>query len=162
MDGIIQQINIKNKNPQGIGLPKIPVEKVKVTSKGLEGDYNNYRMKSKAGTSDRAVLIFCSDKLTELNNEGWPIKPGDIGENFLIKHYSYDTIKIGDRFQLGDVLAIQITEKCHPCNVLANLDYIGDGKIKSFIKTMVNRRGWYAKVLIEGDVSIGDSFIKIN
>ena len=162
MKGKLIQINVKNKSADGIGLPKIPVASVKVTKSGLDGDYNNYRMDHKAGTLDRAILLMSQEKLDEINQEGWAIKPGDIGENFLIQGIIYDKINIGDRFKIGDAVKIEIREKCNPCKVLANLNYVGQEKIKQFIQTMKNRRGWYAKVLLEGRVMQGDEIVKVD
>ncbi|MHA2028578.1 MAG: MOSC domain-containing protein [Candidatus Kariarchaeaceae archaeon] len=38
---------------------------------------------------------------------------------------------------------------------------MGEEKVNEFIKTMKNRRGWYAKVLKEGSVSKGEKITLI-
>ena len=39
---------------------------------------------------------------------------------------------------------------------LKHLPYIGNEKVKDFIKTLAGRRGWYAKVLKPGKIRKGD------
>jgi MOSC domain-containing protein YiiM len=44
------------------------------------------------------------------------------------------------------------------CTYLYSLPYIGDERGPEFIKTVKDRRGWYARVLEEGVVKEGDCF----
>ena len=56
---------------------------------------------------------------------------------------------------------IEISFICDPCMTLKHLDYFGSEKVKEFIKTLVNRRGWYARVLKPGYISKGDAIRNI-
>ena len=91
----IFQISIKPETPDEVGLPKIPVNQVQIDKAGLVGDYNRYRQKKKNNAPNMAVLIISTDVLGELNKEGWPVKPGDLGENLTIANIDYGTICLG-------------------------------------------------------------------
>ncbi|MDP3733657.1 MAG: hypothetical protein Q8R37_00340, partial [Nanoarchaeota archaeon] len=56
----------------------------------------------------------------------------------------------------GEAL-IAITEQAQPCINLAVLPYVGDKNITEFMKSLKDRRGWYATVMQEGIVKKGDS-----
>ncbi len=78
------QINVKPNTANEHGIPKTSVTSAVLSKSGLEGDYNNYRTIKKSGNPDMAVLLFSIETIKELNKEGWPVKPGDLGENFTI------------------------------------------------------------------------------
>jgi MOSC domain-containing protein YiiM len=147
----IVQINVKPKTPSEHGLPKTPVCSVVLSKSGLEGDYNNFRTIKKNRNPDMAVLVYPIETIHELNNEGWPIKPGDLGENFTIKGIPYLKLSPSQKYQIGECI-IEISLECDPCQNLSILPYIGELKIKEFIKSLMHRRGWYARVIKEGIV----------
>lgn len=155
MTGRIVQINVKPRTPGSHGLPKTPVDSAMMTKRGLEGDFNVYRHEELDDDPDSAILLMPMETLQELNGEGWPIKPGDIGENFTTSGIPYAEFAPGRRFVLGGV-QVQISRACEPCDNLFLLPYIGKEKGPSFLKIMRGRRGWYARVLKEGRVRVGD------
>ena len=159
--GKIIQINVKEKKQNEVGLPKYPIEKVHVTKDGMTGDFNNYRHDKLKDTPDQALLIMTSEMIKKLNGEGWPIQAGDIGENLTTEGIPYDDFRPEDKFKVGGV-EFQISYACTPCHNLEQLPYVGKEKGNEFIKTMTNRRGWYARVLTGGDIQLGDSIQKIN
>ena len=91
-----------------------------------------------------------------MNSEGWPVNPGDLGENITLTNIDYSLLKPGDRLNIGEV-SLEISLICDPCTNLNNLPYVGKDKSTSFIKTLMKRRGWYARVLKVGKVTAGDS-----
>ena len=151
----ISQISIKSNTPGQAGLPKMPVKAVTILKSGVEGDYNRFRKEKKKNDPDMAVMILSTDVLDKLNSEGWPVKPGHLGENLTLTNIDYNTLKLGDRLSIGDV-SLEISLICDPCTNLNNLPYVGKDKSASFIKTLMKRRGWYARVLKAGEVTIGD------
>ena len=153
--GKIVQINVKDKKQNEVGLPKYPVERANVTKDGMVGDFNNYRHDKLKNTPDQALLIMTSEMIKKLNEEGWPIQSGDIGENLTIKGIPYTEFQPESKFKVGNVV-FQVTYACTPCHNLEHLPYVGKEKADDFIKTMVDRRGWYAKVLQEGNINVGD------
>ena len=98
--------------------------------------------------------------IQQLNHEGWPIQPGDIGENITTEGISYDDFQPNEKFKIGEI-ELEITYACTPCHNLEFLPYVGKSKGTSFIKTMIGRRGWYAKVIVEGTIKIGDNVEKL-
>lgn len=131
------------------GLPKFAVDELRVTAEGAEGDYNKYRMLKLAGDPDQAILVITDEVIRQLNAEGWPVKPGDLGENLTLGDVSEAALQPGTRLQLGEA-ALELTLRCDPCTELYNLSYVGEKRGPEFVKTMMNRRGWYARVLTPG------------
>ena len=143
------QINVKPNTANEHGIPKTSVISAILSKSGLEGDYNNYRTIKKSRNPDMAVLLFSIETIKELNKEGWPIKPGDLGENFTLTGIPHSYFSPNQQYQIGESL-IEISFECDPCQNLSVLSYVGNTKINKFIKTLMHRRGWYARVLKEG------------
>jgi MOSC domain-containing protein YiiM len=155
MKGWVHQVNVKPKTPGERGLPKKPVSSCQVARSGLLGDFNIYRHEQLQDDPDSAVLLMPLEALKELNSEGWPIEPGDIGENITTTGIPYDHFAPGKVFRVGGV-RLQVTRACVPCDNLYQLPFVGKTKGPAFLKTMLGRRGWYARVLTEGVVAKGD------
>ena len=82
MEGTISHINIKSETLGERGLPKRSIETAHLTTQGLLGDFNRWRHESCNDDPDKAVLLLPLETIIQLNTEGWPVNPGDIGENF--------------------------------------------------------------------------------
>ena len=160
MNRKVIQINVKPDTPGEHGIPKVSVENGILAKDGFKGDYNNFRTEKRENNPDMAVLLFPVETIQELNDEGWPICPGDLGENLTITGISHSHFSPGQRFQIGEAI-IEISFECDPCKNLSTLPYVGDEKINLFIKTLINRRGWFAKVIQSGMVNPGDSIRQI-
>ena len=145
----IHQINLKPNRANEHGIPKTSVISAILSKSGIEGDYNNYRTIKKDQNPDMAVLVYPIETIHELNDEGWPIMPGDMGENFTISGIPHSHFLPNQQYQIGESL-IEISFECDPCQNLSVLPYVGKTKINEFIKTLMHRRGWYARVLKEG------------
>lgn len=155
MKGTIRQINVKSQTPGEHGLPKKPVENARVTRAGVQGDFNLYRHEKRKDDPDMALLVMPMETIKELNSEGWPIRPGDLGENFTTEGIPYSAFAVGKVFKTGGV-RFQVSVACDPCDNLYLLPYVGKSKGPAFLKTMLHRRGWYARILGEGQVRQGD------
>jgi MOSC domain-containing protein YiiM len=153
MRGIITRIGAKPETEGESGLPKSSLEYAIITKGGIYGDYNRYRAQKKENTPDQALLIHTVDKIVELNEEGWPVLAGDLGENFTIAGLRYEDIRPGQQYGAPHA-TFEITMEATPCKTLAELPYVGKERIAAFIKTLVGRRGWYAKVITPGIVRI--------
>lgn len=150
MPGRVFQLNIKPLIGEEPGLPKLPVDSALLTPAGFAGDYNRYRQEKKSGSPDMAVLVMPLETLQDLAKEGWPVKPGDIGENITTSGLAYADFSVGKKFRVGESAIIEISEPCTPCATLKALPYVGAEKITGFIRLMMGRRGWYARVLEKG------------
>jgi MOSC domain-containing protein YiiM len=157
--GRVFQINVKPQTPGEHGLPKYSTLRALVTRAGLQGDFNRWRHEEAHDDAAMAILVMPLETIEELKREGWPIKPGSIGENFTTQGIPYHEFAPGKRYQIGKA-TIRITKACDPCSNLYALPNIG--KDKDIVKAMYNRRGWYASVDREGWVTTGDSIMELN
>jgi len=160
MASSVFQINVKPNTLGEVGLPKISIDSGEISLSGIEGDYNRFRFNKKNNDPDMAIMLISKDILEELNNEGWPEKPGDLGENQTLANIDYRTIKPGQHYTAGQA-ELEVSIICDPCSNLNVLPYVGKDKVSTFIKTLMKRRGWYARVIKEGLVSSGDPFLLI-
>jgi MOSC domain-containing protein YiiM len=154
MSGYVIQLNTKPRTPGEHGLPKRAVERIGFTTDGLAEDYNHYRTTKLESNPDQAVLVLSEDVLTQLQEEGWPVRPGDLGENVTLGGISETALRPGVRLTLGAVL-LELTKACDPCTELYVLPYVGESRGPAFVRTLQARRGWYAKVLTPGVVEAG-------
>jgi len=160
MDASVFQINKKPETLREVGLPKLSTEKANISKMGIDGDFNRFRKNKKNNDPDMALMIMSTDIIKQLNNEGWPVQPGDLGENLTLTKIKYSDFEPGKEYAIG-AIKIKITIICDPCSNLKVLSYVGNSRVKEFINTLIKRRGWYAKVLKEGQISKGDLVIPI-
>lgn len=156
MSAKIFQLNLKPRTSGERGIPKTRVEEAIVTVQGVATDFNRYRHEKKGDAPDKALLLFPVETIAELNDEGWPVEPGHLGENVTTQGIAYQDFVVGKKFRLGEV-EIQISEQATPCANLHLLPYAGGERGPRFIKSLLDRRGWFARILKEGALKIGDS-----
>jgi MOSC domain-containing protein YiiM len=138
------------------GVPKAEVPQAMFTFAGVAGDVNRYRARKHGGTPTMAVSLVSTATLAALAEEGWPVAPGDLGENLTLEGLAPEALAPGLRLTVGAQVRIELTLACTPCDNLADLPYVGDARIARFLKATLGRRGWYARVLAEGLVRRGD------
>ncbi|HXW66539.1 MAG TPA: MOSC domain-containing protein [Thermoplasmata archaeon] len=153
--GRVFQLNRKSEVPGERGLPKRPVPEARFTAAGVEGDFNVYRHEVSHDDPAMAILIVPLETLQQLGREGWPVRPGDLGENVTSAEIPYDAIGPGDVFRIGGAV-VEISKPCTPCDNLFQLPYVGERRGPEFLRVMLDRRGWYARVLEEGVVRVRD------
>lgn len=161
MSASVAGIYLKPRAPGEFGLPKRPVASAEILSTGLRGDFNNFRQEELHGDLDSAVLLLTEDMLASLRSEGWPIAPGDLGENLLLRGIRYAELAPVSRLTVGDTVALTTTRACDPCRRLESLPYVGVARGAEFLRTTLHRRGWYARVAVEGPVRVGDSVLRL-
>jgi MOSC domain-containing protein YiiM len=153
--GRVQRLGRKPQTPGERGLPKPAVDAARITAHGVEGDYNVYRHDEARDDPAMAVLLMPLETLRELGREGWPVQPGDLGENITTVGLPYDAFVPGKRFRVGPVV-LEITKACAPCDNLYRLPYVGTERGPEFLKVLLGRRGWYARVVSEGQIRTND------
>jgi MOSC domain-containing protein YiiM len=153
--GRVRSLHRKPETGAEHGLPKPAVMEIRIGTGGVEGDFNRYRHEEQHDEPNQAVLLMPIEMIRTLNSEGWPIHEGDFGENVTTEGIPYEEFHPGDRFRVGEAV-VEVTKPCVPCTNLYLLPYIGEKKGPGFLKTMVDRRGWYASVVHEGRVRAGD------
>ena len=149
--GVVRRVGVKPRVPGEPGLPKGAVPALRVTSAGAEGDYNRYRAVELHGDPDQALLLVTEELLGQLNREGWPVRPGDLGENLTLGGIPESELGVGVRLTSGAV-RIEITRACDPCTELYTLPYVGPDRGPAFLTATAGRRGWYARVLAPGEI----------
>ncbi|MCI4352760.1 MAG: MOSC domain-containing protein [Thermoplasmata archaeon] len=127
-----------------------------VATGGVWEDFNRFRHEELHDQPNQAVLLMAVEMIRTLNAEGWPVREGDIGENVTTEGIPYSDFRPGRRFRVGGAV-LEVSKACTPCTNLQLLPYVGTANGPRFIKTMLDRRGWYASVLREGRVQTGDA-----
>ena len=142
--------------PEG-GVPKPLVEQLDVRVNGCVGDYQ--RDKKHHGGPNRAVCLFSSEVISLLQENGHPIFPGSVGENILVAGLQWEHVGIGTIFQFDD-LTLEVTSDAPPCKTIQGS--FTNGRFKEIsVKVAPHMTRWYAKVIIEGQVRLGDE-VEIN
>lgn len=106
------------------------------------------------------MLLLPWEVIEVLTAEGWPVQPGDLGENITTRGIPNEAFRVGDRWQLGEVV-VQISKPCTPCEYLEGLPYVGPSRGARFRATLVGRRGWFARVLRGGRVRPTDPVSRV-
>ena len=136
------------------GVPKSKVESADIMKKGVEGDFNRFR-DGRGGNTDRAVCIFSLELIQRLKDEGHPIEIGSTGENLTIRGVEWESLSEGTHLEIGDVV-LELSEPCAPCSKIGE-SFIG----RKFDRVDHNKEygwsRWLARVLREGEVTVGDS-----
>ena len=153
MRGRVVQLHLKPKEGRARGLPKRAVRQLIITPDGVEGDYNRWRTEEADGDPDQAVLLLSEEILAGLQAEGWPVQPGDLGENVTVAGLAPDTLRDGAIMRLGEVV-LEVSKPFDPCTVLYTLPYVGVERGPEFLRIMLGRRGWFARVLQGGTVRV--------
>lgn len=151
MRGRIVQLNLKPKEGRSRGLPKRSVPQLTIAADGVEGDFNRWRTEEAGGDPDQAVLLLSDEILGELRDEGWPVAPGDLGENLTVAGLPPDALQPGVHVRVGAV-ELEVSKACDPCTILYTLPYVGTELGPLFLRTLAGRRGWYARVLRGGTI----------
>jgi len=156
--GRVERVSVKPRVPGEFGLPKPAVPRLEITPAGAVGDYNNYRTEKLAGDPAQAILLLTREVLDQLRAEGWPVQPGDLGENLTLAGVAESALGPGARLSIGGVV-LEVSLACDPCKETWVLPYIGPARGPAFVKTLRGRRGWYARVIQPGAVVPGDPVI---
>jgi MOSC domain-containing protein YiiM len=133
------------------GIRKAPVERGHIGTLGLVGDVvadvENH------GGPDQAIYLYSSEDYAWWADElgGLP-RPGTFGENLTLSSFGTETVRIGDRYRVGEAL-VEVTAPRIPCAVFATR--MGEpGWVKRFAEA--RRPGLYVRVLEPGEVAVGD------
>ncbi len=135
------------------GIDKRPVDgSVHIGRSGVEGDHvcdGRYH-----GGADQAVYVYGGEDYRWWREvPGRDFAPGSFGENLVVEGLASSSLAIGDRLTIGSVV-LEITDVRIPCGTLERK--IGEpGFARVF--AAADRPGVYARVLVEGTVSAGDT-----
>jgi MOSC domain-containing protein YiiM len=152
--GSVRRLSVKPQTEGERGLPKRAVPELRITAAGAEGDYNHYRTTKVKGDPDLAILVLTEEVIEALRREGWPVEPGDLGENLTLAGVPEASLKPGARLTIGEVV-LEVSQPCDPCSETYVLPYVGRDKGPEFVRTLVGRRGWFTRVLSPGTIVAG-------
>jgi MOSC domain-containing protein YiiM len=125
---------------------------VRVTRDGMDGDQQSDL--ENHGGPDNIVLAYDA-----AHYPGWrtllnlpDLSHGSFGENFTVTGFSDATVCIGDIWQVGADLRLQVTQARQPCFKLARR--LNRPEIVKLVRE-TGRGGWYMRVLQEGLAEAG-------
>lgn len=147
--GRVLQVNVSRG-----GVPKLAVERARVSRFGLEGDgHHDY---TDHGGPHRAVCLFGTEAIERLQAEGHPIAPGTAGENLTTIGIEWSTLPVGARARIGERLELEISSSTTPC--ATQKGNFTDG---NFNRILIDRHPsdsrMYARVITDGEVKPGDA-----
>lgn len=128
------------------------LDKVEVNQQGF---VNDVIVDTKShGGADQAVYLYSLEDYAFWSKELQSDMPaGTFGENITITSFGTSPLKIGDRFQIKDVV-LEITFARIPCDKLGAR--MGDPKfVKKFVRAQ--RPGVYVRVIRKGELRVGDT-----
>lgn len=107
------------------------------------------------GGSTQAVYAYAREDLDYWQSRlSRDLRPGNFGENLTTLGLDITDARIGERWQVGDHLVLQVTCPRIPCATFAA--WIGlPGWVTTFVRA--GRPGAYLRVVVEGPVSAGDA-----
>jgi MOSC domain-containing protein YiiM len=134
---------------------KTPVPgRIRVAKLNLEGDRQSDL--SVHGGSEKAVYAYPGEHYAFWREElpGMELPWGAFGENFTTEGLFESTVCIGDRFRVGSAEFV-VTQPRMPCFKLG-IRFGRSDMVKRFLRS--GRTGFYLAVLLEGEVTAGESF----
>ncbi len=142
------------------GVPKVPILEAHVTPLGIAGDVQKNRKYH--GGPNQALLLITAEGLEELKAAGFPVYPGALGENVTTTGLDRRTLRLGQRYRLGEV-EIELTKMREPCRTLhpygltlGKAVYDPDVKAGRPISPRWGLAGFYVKIIRTGVIRPGD------
>lgn len=131
---------------------KSPVDgQVWVGQLNIEGDEQQY--KKYHGGAYRPILAYSAEHYPLWNQElDIPLPYGAFAENFTISGLNENTACLGDIYQIGNTVKVQISQPRIPCDNISRR--WGIDTLTQQVKN-TGRTGWYMQVLQEGYISAG-------
>ena len=146
--GSIHQINISDG-----GVPKLPIDRVEVTTLGILGD--RQRDLAHHGCPNRALCLYSLEVIERFRAEGHPIEAGSAGENVTVAGLDWAAVIPGTRILLGPDVEVEVTTYTTPCN--ANARWFTDGDITRMLQSRhPGSSRVYARILVPGTIRAGD------
>lgn len=114
---------------------------------GIEGD-------AKGGGTERHLNIMSDETLAALNAEGFLTKPGELGEQLIVKGLDVDSLPVGTRLKIGEAALVEVAVPRTGCAVFER------HQSKS-PKLATGRLGVLAKVIEGGKIRVGDPIVTV-
>jgi MOSC domain-containing protein YiiM len=108
------------------------------------------------------VLLIASEALEELNERGFRVGPGSLGENVTTEGLDPRMMRAGQRYRLGPEVVVELTKIRVPCGAI---EVYGAGIKAEIYDSQVKAgdissprwgvSGWYASVVQPGTIQAG-------
>jgi len=128
---------------------------VKVTSFGLRGDVQVDRKHH--GGLDKALYAYSAEDAAFWESElGRELPAGWFGENLRVDGIDVNNARIGERWQIGEKVIVEVTSPRTPCQTFAR--WVGGDDERGWVKRFSQERrlGAYLRVVKTGSVNAGD------
>ncbi|TPW17619.1 MAG: molybdenum cofactor sulfurase domain containing protein [bacterium] len=124
---------------------RVPVETIEVLADvGLAND-----QKARKGSS-RQVNVLSAEWLESLSPLGYRTKPGEMGEQLIVRGFRVEDLLPGDRFRIGDAVVLEITKPRTGCS---RLEHSQGRPLREFQPAI----GMLTRVITGGAIRVGDS-----
>lgn len=137
-------------------IDKRPVEgMVKVGTLGLWADVQADR--THHGGADKALYAYAQEDAdywqSQLERE---LPPGWFGENLRLSGIDVSNCRIGERWQIGETVVVEVTSPRSPCATFAR--WVGGADARGWVKRFSDegRLGAYLRVIQTGSIAAGD------
>jgi MOSC domain-containing protein YiiM len=148
MRGRVSSVNVSSG-----GLPKLPVGSAWVGTVGLDAD--GHELPSHGGKR-AAVCLYAVEAIARVAADGHEAFPGAYGENLTLEGIEWGRLAAGDRLTVGDDgLELELTQNAAPCAKQARW-FVSGAIARISVKRYPDDARWYARVLSEGRVAVGD------
>lgn len=148
MDGRVISVNV---SPGG--LPKLPIAGAWVGRLGLDGDGHE---SPNHGGPRAAVCLYAVEAIERVASDGHEAFPGAYGENLTLEGIDWGALAAGDRLSIGvDGLELELTQHAAPCAKQARW-FVDEAIERISVKHYPDDARWYALVITEGRVEVGD------
>jgi len=139
ISGTVLSVNIAPR----VGVRKDPVERGRlIAQSGLEGDAH-------AGDWHRQVSLLAEESIEKIRQKGLAVVAGDFAENITTAGLDLPALPVGTRLRIGDEAIVEVTQIGKICHTRCAIFYaVGD--------CVMPREGIFARVLVGGDVRVGD------
>lgn len=138
-----------------------------LTGLGVEGDAHmgkTVKHRSRVAQNPdqpnlRQVHFIHSELFDELQDGGFHVEPGQLGENITTRGIDLLGFPTGTKLYIGEIAVVEITGLRNPC---AQIDHFQTGLLRAVLDhddkgNLIRKAGVMGIVLIGGEVRIGDS-----
>ena len=122
---------------------RTPIDSVTlVAGKGIDGD-------RKGKFKDREINLMAVESQRDLARAGFKASPGELGEQIAVEGIDIDSLKPGDRIQLGKSAILEVDKPRTGCDRFEHIQ----GRKKSEAR---GRLGQMMRVVESGEIRVGD------
>jgi MOSC domain-containing protein YiiM len=97
----------------------------------------------------RQVSLLAKESIDKIREKGLDVNHGDFAENLTVEGIDLPSLPIGTRLNVGHEVLLEVTQIGKVCHNRCNIFYtVGD--------CVMPREGIFAKVLVSGEIKVGD------